>query len=81
MTPLPFDRDLTIEERRGFSMACAAMARMGQVLASQPTVAGPMSDAMRDSRERGRVLFATAAAFERRYGVSAVLRPDGPAIT
>lgn len=77
MTPLPFDRDLTPEERAGFSMACAAMAKMGQLLARQPSVAGPVSDAIRDSRDRGAVMFATACAFERRFGLSALRAGNG----
>jgi hypothetical protein len=75
-TPLPYDRDLTPDERRGFSMACAAMARMGQLLASQPSVGGPVSDVIRDTRERGTVMFATACAFERRFGMGALRRPS-----
>lgn len=74
---IPIDRDLTPDERRGFSMACAAMAKMGQLLASQPSVAGPVSDVVRDTRERGAVMFATACAFERRYGLGALRRGDG----
>lgn len=75
MIPLPLDRDLTPEERRGFSMACAAIAQFGRLLARQPSVAGPVSDVVRDARAQGLTLVATAAAFDRQLGMGAMERP------
>ena len=75
MIPLPYDRDLTPDERRGFSMACAAMAKMGQILARQPSVHGPVSDVIRDMRAQGLTLVACAAAFDRQLGMGAQRRP------
>lgn len=76
MTPaLPAIPPLSDAEAQGFSLACACMARLGLALAKQPSVAGPLSDVMRDMRGQGLVLMASAAALERQIGQGALRRP------
>lgn len=75
MIPVPYDRPMTEDERRGFSMACACIARMGRLLAAEPSVAGPMTDVMRDARAQGRMLIAVSTAFDRQLGAAALARP------
>lgn len=78
MTPaLPATPPLSEAEARGFSLACACMARLGLALAKQPSVAGPVSDVVRDLRAQGTVLMASAAAMERQMGRGALPRPPG----
>jgi hypothetical protein len=78
MIRLPLDRDMTDDERRGFSMACASIAQFGALLAREPTVAGPVADVIRDSRAQARVMVATAIAFDRQLGQGALRRPSPP---
>ncbi|GAB1361789.1 hypothetical protein MASR1M32_10250 [Rhodobacter sp.] len=77
MIRLPLDRDLTPEERRGFSMACAAIAQFGGLMGREPIVAGPASEALRETRRQGRFVATIAIAFDRQLGMGALERP-GP---
>lgn len=81
MTPLPFGRDLTPEEARGFSIACACMATMGRQMASAPSVApdGSMVDALQSARAHGMAIVAVASALDRTIGQGLMRRPSPPA--
>lgn len=81
MQRLPFDRDLTPDEARGFSMACACMATMGRQMAAAPSVApdGSLVDALQSARAHGLAIVAVASALERTIGQGLLRRPAPPA--
>lgn len=81
MTRLPFDRDLTPDEARGFAMACACMATMGRQMAQAPSLApdGSLVDALQSARAHGMAIVAVASALERTIGQGLLRRPAPPA--
>jgi hypothetical protein len=78
MTPLPLDRPLTVEEQRGFSMACAAIAQMGRAMQRAPSLApdGSLADVLQSQRAHGAAIVAVATAFERTIGAGRLRRPE-----
>lgn len=82
MIRLPFDRDLTEEEQRGFSMACACMATMGRQMQIAPSLApdGSLVDALQSARAHGAAIVTVATALERTIGQGRLRRPAPPAV-
>jgi hypothetical protein len=75
---LPFDRQLTPDEQRGFSIACACLVTWGRQMAAAPSLApdGSLADALGSAQVQGMMLVATATALERTLGQGALRRPE-----
>lgn len=80
MIRLPHDRQMTPDELRGFSMACACMATMGRQMAQAPSLApdGSLVDALQSARAHGLAIVAVASALDRTLGQGLLRRPFAP---
>lgn len=63
---LPHDRDMTVEEQRGFRIACACFETFGRQLAETPvTLAGPARAASQARmQDAGQVMVGIAKAMD-----------------